>query len=324
MALLLAALDHLTGFALSFDAFYVLLVVMMTVAGGYGVGLWAAGAMAVVWTGSDVLIRELGLGPWGATWNVLVRFVALGTVTLLVTTLVSSVARARSSAELSRQFLGAAAHQLRTPVAAVRASVEAIVHAGPGAAQERQVANAMRESARLGRLVGSLLRVARLDEGERAEARLVDVRSLLAAEAERMGDVTAVEVQLCVSADVPLHVHVDPAATAEALANVLHNACRHATRRVVIEAFVDRSHVVLAVADDGPGLPPGAEDLAFGRFVSLDGAGGSGLGLPIARALARQQGGDLAYRDKRFLLSLPATPPQRGTRRGGQRGGPST
>lgn len=67
----------------------------------------------------------------------------------------------------------------------------------------------------------------------------------------------------------------------------------------------EKAHLVLQVTDDGPGLPSTAESLAFDRFVTLDGRGGTGLGLPIARELAHRQGGDLTYADKAFILTLP-------------------
>ncbi len=201
-----------------------------------------------------------------------------------------------------------AAHQLRTPVAALRASVEAIVHAAPGPAQERLVANAMSESARLGRLIASLLRVARLDQGEQPDVRSVELRPLLSAEVERMRDLAPLDFHLSVASDVPSHVHIDAAATCEALSNLLDNSRRHATSRVAVHVTMRESRVAVAVVDDGPGLPIGSEEAAFARFVALDGSGGSGLGLPIARMLARRQGGDVVYEAKRFVVLLPVQP----------------
>lgn len=305
-AVVLAGLDHVTGPGLSFDAFYVLAVLVVTLAGGLIVGMAAAALTAVVWAGSDALIRSLGLSIWADIWNGLVRFVALVIVVLLVTALVRTLAATRQSAQYSREFLAAAAHQLRTPVAALRTSVEALVHTDASPAQERLVGNAVKESARLGRLITSLLRVARLDQGELIEVRPVEVRPLLESEVTRMRELTALTFDLSVDPAVPASVLIDEAATCDALANVFDNAVRHASTRVTVEVTVDGDEVAVAVGDDGPGLPVGSERRAFERFVTLDGGGGSGLGLPIARALARGQGGDLVYRAKRFVLLLSA------------------
>ena len=64
----------------------------------------------------------------------------------------------------------------------------------------------------------------------------------------------------------------------------------------------------MRVSDDGPGVPEDARERVFDRFVSLDSRGGSGLGLPIARALARAMRGELGYEDG-FVLTLPVPTP---------------
>ena len=94
----------------------------------------------------------------------------------------------------------------------------------------------------------------------------------------------------------------------EVLANVLDNARRHASRRIDLVVAAADHTVEIRVVDDGPGLPDPLVERAFERFVSLDGKGGSGLGLPIARGLARAHGGDLTY-EGGFVLRLPVEAP---------------
>ena len=96
---------------------------------------------------------------------------------------------------------------------------------------------------------------------------------------------------LDVDASVPDRVALSPDATKEALANLLDNARRHAQAAVRVRVTLASSGLHITVDDDGGGLPEAARLAAFDRFVSLDGQGGSGLGLPIARALAESQGG---------------------------------
>ena len=81
---------------------------------------------------------------------------------------------------------------------------------------------------------------------------------------------------------------------------------RHAVSIVEVSIARSGDACTVAVRDDGPGLPVGAEHQVFERFVSLDGHGGSGLGLAIARALAERQEGALRYVDRSFVMSLPA------------------
>jgi two-component system OmpR family sensor kinase len=91
----------------------------------------------------------------------------------------------------------------------------------------------------------------------------------------------------------------------EALANLLDNAARHAKSRVEVSISVSGHDVQIEVTDDGPGLPKGSEQRAFERFVSMDGKGGAGMGLPIARALVEGEGGQLGLVRGGFVMRLP-------------------
>lgn len=300
----IGAVDSTTGSALSFAAFYVLVIVAATVAAGTPAGLATAVGSAVAWGAADAFTgRSIGLGV--QVWNGFVRLAVHVIVVLLVTALLRALQAARESEERSRSFLAAAAHQLRTPVAAVSASVEALLLEGASPPQERLLANVAGETSRLGRLVTALLRTARLDQGEELRCHAVDVVALTAAELDRLRQLSLVEWRLEISPRVPARVVLDPDATRESLANVLDNAGRHAATAVEVTIAVDHGRLTIDVADDGPGLPAAAEDRAFERFVTLDGRSGTGLGLPIARELARRQGGDLVYERKTFRMVLP-------------------
>jgi signal transduction histidine kinase len=100
-----------------------------------------------------------------------------------------------------------------------------------------------------------------------------------------------------------------------AVGNLLDNAVRHACDQVTVTVSEDGGSVVVGVADDGPGIPAGAEEAVFQRFTRLDDAratadGGAGLGLAIARDVAVRHGGTLTVErphggGARFLLTLP-------------------
>ena len=207
----------------------------------------------------------------------------------------------------SRDFLAYAAHQLRTPVSATRASAEALLLKGASRGQEQLLSALIQETGRAGRLVTALLRMARLDQGEATPARSCDVVELCRRELERMeARAPGLRWVLKVNQPAPGLVMLSPDATAEALANLLDNARRHANRTVTVRISSTSEVVGISVRDDGSGLPDAARISAFERFVSLDGHGGSGLGLPIARGLAESQDGHLEYERGRFLMTLPA------------------
>jgi two-component system OmpR family sensor kinase len=218
----------------------------------------------------------------------------------------TALGQAKSSEEQTRRFLAEAAHQLRTPIAGIQASVESLAYARTRAERDRLLGNVAREASRAGRRVAALLRMARLERGDRPARRSCDVASLCREEAERAA---ALAPNLEVSVRVAAHsgmIDVDPDAIREALANLLDNGHRHAATRIDVRFARNGDVAELSVVDDGPGLPERVAERAFEPFVALDGHGGSGLGLAIARGIARAHGGDLTYEAGRFVLRLPA------------------
>ena len=297
--------DSVTGSSLSFGVFYVLAVVAVSVVGGVRPGIAAALASAVLWGTADVITGRAPINRWIAVWNGITRFAVHAIVVVLVTALLRALRAARESDRRSRAFLATAAHQLRTPVAALSASVEVLLMQGTNKGQEGLLANIAGEASRLGRLVTSLLRTARLDQGEPLHFEAVDIGSLCETELERRRPLSTLEWSLTVDPGTPGSIVLDAEATQESLANILDNAGRHAVRTVKVRVRPDHDRIAVEVTDDGPGLPSGLEPQAFERFVTLDGQGGTGLGLAIARELAQRQGGDVLYERKAFILRLP-------------------
>lgn len=217
----------------------------------------------------------------------------------------TALADARASEQRSRRFLAEAAHQLRTPIAGIQASAEALPRARARADREQLLSSMARECNRAGRRVAALLRMARLDQGDRPVRRPTDLALLCRDEVARTASL-APRLEVTFRAPGPdTPVHVDPDGVREALANLLDNARRHAAGRISVDLDEAGCTVEVHVADDGPGLPDGEWERSFEPFVSLDGHGGSGLGLAIARGIARAHGGDLVYESGIFTFRLP-------------------
>ena len=221
----------------------------------------------------------------------------------MIDALDQAVTEAREAETRSRRFLSDAAHQLRTPLAGLRASAETLLAHPDGPDRDRMAANVARESARLTRLVASLLRVARLDRGDQPDRHPTDVARLVADELDRQRPLAPM-LSFTLDAATPLpSVSCDPDAVREALANLLDNARRFARTRVAVSVHPVLGAVELRIDDDGPGVPVELRDRIFDRFVSAD--DGSGLGLAIARGIVHAHGGDLVLDDDAFTLTLP-------------------
>lgn len=197
--------------------------------------------------------------------------------------------RDEAVARLER-FTGDAAHELRSPVAAIRAQAEvAVAHPDPQMAEETLRAVAA-EAVRLSTLLDDLLALARADAGERPPAVAVDlVAAAGAALARATGDGPVVELV----APTPAFVAATPSEVALVLDNLVANGRRHARSIVRVIVLPAGRWVRLLVEDNGRGIPEPDRERVFDRFTRLvpEAGGGSGLGLALVAALVRGRGG---------------------------------
>jgi two-component system OmpR family sensor kinase len=204
--------------------------------------------------------------------------------------------RDEAVARLER-FTGDAAHELRSPVAAIRAQAEvAVAHPDPELAEETLRSVAV-EAERLTALLADLLALARADAGQRPSARPVDLAAAARAAIGRQNRHGAV-VKLV--APAPAAVAASPGEVALVLDNLLGNALRHARAVVQVGVLPAGRTVRLVVEDDGPGIPAADRDRVFDRFTRLEpdvesrAGGGAGLGLALVAALVTGRGGTVA------------------------------
>lgn len=250
--------------------------------------------------GASIVARDITESRWMAR-----------TLDAMLAKLEESLRQAQEAEARQRRFLADAAHQLRTPIARIRAAGEAILRGLSDDERDELLAGLVRETANAGRLVSSLLRMARLDQFDPIRPQPCDVAALCEEECAAVAaQAPAVALTTRFDARGRTRPQLDPNAVSEILANVLDNARRHAAQRIDVCVAVSENVVEIRVVDDGPGVPAHVTGRIFDRFVSLDDRGGSGLGLAIARELARAHGGDLTYEiaAQAFVLSLPARP----------------
>jgi two-component system, OmpR family, sensor kinase len=224
----------------------------------------------------------------------------------MLDTLADAVSAKETERERTHRFLADAAHQLRTPLTGIRGSIELLLQGVDPDERDSLMTIAVRETARASAVLSSLLHVARLDQGRPPAREPLDICALVASEVERARDLAPeLDITLQEAVAEPLPTEVDPQELSEALANLLDNARRHAASAVRVTLEATEHEVAVGVADDGPGVPTDARELIFERFATVDGLGGSGLGLPIARGVARAHGGDLVYVGDAFVLRFP-------------------
>lgn len=237
----------------------------------------------------------------------------------------AAAAEAERADAATRQFLADAAHELRTPIAGIHAGAQQISAAAlqdldnPAADAQRHRADlVLGEARRAGRLVADMLDLSRIDAGVRLDFQECDLVGLAESERQRVA-MLAPSVSTTRTGADRLVLRIDPIRVQQILANLGDNARRHTPGGGTISLDVTRrgDTAVLTVTDTGAGVPEDQRERIFDRLVRLDDArnrdhGGAGLGLPIARALARAHGGDLRCElhapGAQFILVLPMGP----------------
>jgi signal transduction histidine kinase len=200
-----------------------------------------------------------------------------------------------------RRFIGDAAHELRTPLAALQAQADVALHAATPADKDAALHTLQAVARRSARLAEQLLDVARLDAGAAVDrSKRVDL-AVLAMHVAREHNFHASRRGCTIDLDTaaaPVAGDVDEVATL--LRNLVDNAVRFAGTggRVLVRCGTAGDHAFVSVADDGPGVPAAEHEAIFQRFYRRAGAHGgnhgSGIGLSLVAAIARLHGARVA------------------------------
>ncbi len=223
------------------------------------------------------------------------------------------------------EFISSVSHDLRTPLAAIKASVGVLLANEPGDLSEplhRMLVNIDFAADELADMVANLLELVRIQGGLAVtRSQLHDLRGLVRRVAEVFEPVAKRQNQVLQvrMPGTPIMGYCDIVGVQRALLNLLSNAHKFAGAGTIIRLSLHRQRgkVVFAVADDGPGIALADRERIFQRTyqsrVSLaPGKTGAGLGLPVARAVAEVHGGQIWVEGKpgegaTFRVSLPLT-----------------
>lgn len=232
-----------------------------------------------------------------------------------------AVAAAEEAQSIKNDFVAMVSHELRTPLTSIAGFADALLSGWrdlPDSEVDEFLTYIHKQALYLGDLVEDVLVIPRL-EAKRLRFRpevfdlgkvVHDVTELLvASEGDR---------DVVVSMPTGVMVDADPKRVQQVVRNLLENARKYGGEQVLVEGFGHGDHYVVVVADNGPGVPDSSVEQIFEHFEQLSkgdarSSSGIGLGLPIARRLARAMGGDVWFERRfptgsRFCFSLPLTP----------------
>lgn len=224
--------------------------------------------------------------------------------------------RIDDAVQRQQRFVADASHEMRSPLTRIRTQLEVDASRPETADLVESHHSVLEETIDLQNTVDDMLYLARSDSGTRhGHEQSIDLDDLVGEEAARVSSESSVGLDL--SGASAAAVRGDRAALRRAVRNLLDNAARHAETTVSVELWETDGGAVLAVSDDGPGIPPEQRERVFERFTRLDDArsaetGGTGLGLAITREIVEAHGGTVTVEQSeaggaRFVVELPRT-----------------
>ncbi|MCA9229002.1 MAG: HAMP domain-containing histidine kinase, partial [Planctomycetales bacterium] len=267
--------------------------------------------------------HELGDGGERVALFAWIALVVIGATLLLTWLVVQAWWRQQRVARLKNDLVATISHELRTPLSSIRLLVDTLLDESHqvSADQAREYLGLIaRENSRLTRLIDNFLTFSRMERGKRqVELQPIDAREVIAQSADAVQERFAASGNaLIVEAEEPAPVRGDLELLVTSVVNLLDNAWKYTgdSKRVRLSCQRQGDRVVIAVEDNGIGLPRQAREKVFERFYQVDrrvarSAAGCGLGLSIVKYLVEAHGGEVRVESEpgvgsTFSISLPA------------------
>lgn len=323
-------LDALSGYEFGYSPFYLIPITIVAYYGGKRSGVVAAVCATVAWYLADAYAGHPYSSPLAIYWNAGVRLLIFAIIALALSRLkavmVVETSQRERLAELNRlkdQFVGMAAHDLRTPLAIIWMYAESLQRRQEASADPRQVEFLkviLGKTDFMLRMVADLLDLSAIESGSltlkkgRADFGIFVRRHLeiLQHLAERRHLALAFA-----GGDVPA-ISFDEGRIDQVLDNLVMNAVKFSPPHTAITVSVSREggYVVTRVSDHGPGISPDELPQVFTPFKKasvqpVGGEKGAGLGLAIAKRIVEAHGGEIGVTSERgagttFFFTLPA------------------
>lgn len=215
------------------------------------------------------------------------------------------------------QYVHTLTHEIKSPLSAIRGAAELLDEQMPPEQRARFLSNIRTEAGRIQDLVDRMLQLSELEAQKTLQnVELVRLESLVGSVLESKAPILSGKKQVSCEMERDVQLHGDPFLLHQALSNIIQNAIdfSHSGGRIGVTAAIEGRMLLLAVEDEGPGIPDFSKERVFERFFSLQrpdtGKKSTGLGLNFVREVAVLHGGEirlenLPVKGLRAVMSLP-------------------
>jgi len=275
---------------------------------------WEAGAWLSDPSGAASRARSAARAVWLLVGALFLVIAGGGALILRILSSEMRLARRKTT------FVANVSHELKTPLTSIRLFAEMLL-SGRQKDEERRkeyLRTMVSEAERLSRLVENVLAFSRSGRSGESATESLDLAELAKETLSQLEPNLSRSGFVCsFSSDGPAPVRGNPEPLRQVLLNLLSNAEKYSeqTREIDLRCGREKGYALVAVADRGPGVPPSQQEKIFQEFFRGDDSltasrSGAGLGLSIARSIARRHGGDVSYMPRNgggsvFTLKIP-------------------
>ncbi|MFH0811734.1 MAG: ATP-binding protein [Pseudomonadota bacterium] len=332
ITVILALLDLVTGYEISFSIFYLIPIAFVSWFIGIRAGVIFSVLSAILWYSNEIIGGRIYSHPIIGYWNTIMRFLIFIITSFLISSLKIYIKRVTAAQEIAlaaskmkTEFLANMSHEIRTPLTSILGLAELLSETNLDNEQRSYTEVFKGEGKHLLGIINDILDLSKVESGQyNIENIVFNIRSIIQEIISVMGvkvNEKGLELSYEIMPEVPEHLTGDPHCLRRIIYNLINNAVKFTEKGQIhlkIKRYYNDSnhgHLLFSIKDTGIGIPEDKIDQIFERFTQADSSitrkyGGTGLGLNITKNFLKLMGGSIRVESQQgkgstFYFDIP-------------------